>query len=268
MESRIIAVANQKGGVGKTSTAMNLGACLAASGQKTLLVDLDPQANLTCGLGLNAFQVKKSIYNILVEPNAEISSIILPTKYNQLDLVPSHDDLFRFDTETAHLHSRDFTLKRSLGGVLQKYHFIVVDCPPTLSVLMATALAAAKEVIITIQAQYFASVGLDRLLTMIGVIKEEMNHGLTLTGVLVTMYDVRTKESLESLMCLQKHPKIRKKLFNTIIRVNSRIVQSQRQGVPVIHYDKNCRGAKAYMGLAQEVIDMKKLQRIHSHQVV
>jgi len=264
MENRIIAIANQKGGVGKTSTAINLGTCLAALGQKTLLIDLDPQANLTCGLGINGFQLKKSIYNVLIEPNAEISNIILPTKYDRLDLVPSHDDLFRFETETVHLHSRDFRLRRSLRGVLQKYHFILVDCPPTLSVLMAAALAAANEVIITIQAQYFALVGLDRLLTMIEVIKEEMNHGLTLTGVLVTMYDVRTKESLESLIYLQNHPKIRKKLFNTIIRVNSRIVQSQRQGVPVIYYDKNCRGAKAYMALAQEVIDMKKLQARHS----
>lgn len=266
MESRVIAIANQKGGVGKTSTTINLGTCLAASGRKTLLIDLDPQANLTCGLGLNDYQLKKSIYNILIEPNAEISSAILPTKYNRLNLVPSHNDLFRFETETVHLHSRDFRLKRSLKGVLHKYDFILVDCPPTLSVLMAAALATANEVIITIQAQYFALVGLDRLLAMIKVIKEEMNQGLTLTGVLVTMYDVRTKESLESLKDLQSHLKIQPKLFNTIIRVNSRIVQSQRQGVPVIYYDKNCRGAKAYMALAQEVIDMKKLQGRHSRQ--
>jgi chromosome partitioning protein len=255
MAARIIAVMNQKGGVGKTTTALNLGAALAELGRRTLLVDLDPQANLTRGLGLSHEEVSagKSIYDVMIDQKVELAAAARPTRWEHLELVPSHIDLSGAELEMVSMIGRELRLKRSLGTLPAGYDYVIIDCLPSLSLITVNACAAATEVFVPMQAHPFALEGLGKLFEVLDLVKAEINPELELTGVLVTMFDTRTNISREVMDKLAAHPRLAGKVFRTVVRQNIRIAESQGAGVPVIHFDKSCHGAEAYRALAVEV---------------
>lgn len=256
-ECRVIAIGNQKGGVGKSVTAVNLGACLGKAGKKVLLVDIDPQANLTKSLGVHDY--KLSIYNALLNPKVGIRDVIIQTKFRNLDLVPSHIDLSSADIEMVPLYGREFLLRKKLKEVTPDYDFIIIDCPPSLSLLAVNALIAATEVLVPVQAHHFALEGLSKLLDVFDIIKDEMNEDLKFLGVVVTMYDSRTNISKEAVERLQKDKRLKNRIFKTMIRMNIRLAESGKKGVPVIYYNKGCHGSLAYTELAQEILSQKVL---------
>jgi len=255
MAARIIAVMNQKGGVGKTTTALNLGAALAELGRRTLLVDLDPQANLTRGLGLGHEEVAagKSIYDVLIDHQVELAAAVRRTRWDRLELVPSHIDLSGAEIEMVSMIGRELRLRRSMGALAAEYDYVIIDCLPSLSLITINACAAATEVFVPMQAHPFALEGLGKLFEVLDLVKAEINPELELTGVLVTMFDTRTNISREVMDKLSAHGRLAGKIFKTIVRQNIRIAESQGAGVPVIHFDKSCHGAEAYRALAVEV---------------
>ena len=255
MAARIIAVMNQKGGVGKTTTALNLGAALAELGRRTLLVDLDPQANLTRGLGLSHEEVAagKSIYDVMIDHKVELAAAVRRTRWDRLELVPSHIDLSGAEIEMVSMIGRELRLRRSLGALAAEYDYVIIDCLPSLSLITINACAAATEVFVPMQAHPFALEGLGKLFEVLDLVKAEINPELELTGVLVTMFDTRTNISREVMDKLSAHGRLAGKIFKTIVRQNIRIAESQGAGVPVIHFDKSCHGAEAYRALAVEV---------------
>ena len=255
MPVRIIAIMNQKGGVGKTTTAINLGAALAERGRRTLLVDLDPQANLTRGLGISHEEVDvgKSIYDVMIDHKVELSQAARRTRWEHLDIVPSHIDLSGAEIEMVAMIGRELRLKRALGELPASYDYIIIDCLPSLSLITVNACAAATEVFVPMQAHPFALEGLGKLFEVLDLVKAEINPTLELTGVVVTMFDPRTNISREVMDKLSAHPRLGGKLFKTVVRQNIRIAESQGAGMPVIHFDKSCHGAEAYRALAAEV---------------
>lgn len=249
---RVIAVGNQKGGVGKTVTTINIGACLASFGKKVLLIDMDPQANLTKSAGLSEY--KSSVYNLLLSNETNAQTVIYPTKFKNLHIIPSHIDLSSAEIEMVPLYGREFLLKKRLADIVQDYDFIIIDCPPSLSLLMVNALTTAKELLIPVQAHHFALEGLSKLMDIFDIIKGEMNEDLNLLGVVVTMFDPRTRVSKDALNTLKQNPRIKNKLFNTIVHTNVKLVESGKKGLPIIYYRKNCHGSKAYTALAKEIL--------------
>ena len=255
MPVRIIAIMNQKGGVGKTTTAINLGAALAERGKRTLLVDLDPQANLTRGLGLSHEEVAagKSIYDVMTDHKVDLGQAVRRTRWEHLDVVPSHIDLSGAEIEMVATIGRELRLKRAMGELPAGYDYIIIDCLPSLSLITVNACAAATEVFVPMQAHPFALEGLGKLFEVLDLVKAEINPALDLTGVVVTMFDPRTNISREVMDKLSAHPRLGGKLFKTVVRQNIRIAESQGAGMPVIHFDKSCHGAEAYRALAAEV---------------
>lgn len=249
---RLIAVGNQKGGVGKTVTTLNIGACLAHFGKKVLLIDMDPQANLTKSAGLNDY--KNSVYNLLLSNEANAQNVIYPTRFKNLHIIPSHIDLSSAEIEMVPLYGREFLLKKKLADIVHDYDFIIIDCPPSLSLLMVNALTTAKELLIPVQAHHFALEGLSKLMDIFDIIKGEMNEDLNLLGVVVTMFDPRTRISKDAVDTLKQNPRIKDKLFKTIVHTNVKLVESGKKGMPIIYYRKNCHGSKAYMALAKEIL--------------
>ncbi|MHC4502006.1 MAG: ParA family protein [Planctomycetota bacterium] len=251
---RAIAIMNQKGGVGKTTTTINLGAALAELGRKVLLVDLDPQANLTRGVGVEVTDLAASTYDALTNPDADVNTIIQATRWDNLDIAPSHIDLSGAEIEMVSMYGREGRLKNSLSKVLGRYDYAFIDCLPSLSLLTINAMTAAREIFIPMQAHPFALEGLGKLFQVYELIHNQMNPGLKVTGVLVTMFDTRTNVSKLVVDQLRADPRTVNALFNVIVRQNIKIAESQAVGEPVIHYDPSCHGAKAYRTLAQEVI--------------
>ena len=245
--AKIYALANQKGGVGKTTTAINLAACLAEAGERALVVDLDPQANATSGLGMRANGT--SSYDLL--DGAPLAELVKPTRFENLWLVPSKPDLAGAAVELARKDDGETFLAESLGDATDGYSFVFLDCPPSLGPLTVNALAAADRVIVPVQAEYFALEGLAGLLQTISLIQRELNPRLTVGGMLLTMHDGRTRLALDVEREVRQHfPEL---VFETVIPRNVRVGEAPSFGKPVVHYDPDCAGTEAYFEFAKEV---------------
>ena len=252
---KIIAIANQKGGVGKTTTAVNLAASLGILEKKILLIDADPQANATSGMGIEVTDVKKGTYQIL-EHSTEISETIIKTKSPNVDLIPSHIDLVASEIELVDKESREYMLKKVLIKIQNKYDFILIDCAPSLGLITLNALVASNSIIIPIQCEYFALEGLGKLLNTIKSVQKVHNKELDIEGLLLTMYDTRLRLSNQVVEEVKKH--FGKMVFKTIIQRNIKLSEAPSFGEDIITYDATSRGARSYLSLGNEIIKKNK----------
>jgi chromosome partitioning protein len=251
---RIIAVANQKGGVGKTTTAINLAASLAHMGQETLLVDLDPQTNLSSGLGVHASDGDRHMYHVILD-GAPLEEVVRRTAVEWLDVAPSHPDLYGAEVELVAAENREGRLKAAFDGFRRAYKFIIVDCPPALNLLTINALVAAHSVLIPLPCEYYALEGLSMLVRTMDRVRGALNPALELEGVLVTMFDPRTNLTQQVLAELRKH--FGDKVFRTVIPRNVRLAEAPSFGKPVLLHDKSSTGAAAYLALAKELVERR-----------
>ncbi|TDA70660.1 MAG: ParA family protein [Clostridia bacterium] len=248
---RVIAIANQKGGVGKTTTAVNLAAAMAMAGQRVLLVDTDPQGNATSGLGVERSRVSRSIYQVLVG-EIPLEETVLATRVDHLEMVPATIELAGAEVELVGEEGREYRLRKALAPVRDNYAFVLIDCPPSLGLLTINALAAADRVLIPIQCEYYALEGLGQLMHSVNLAQKHLNSSLALEGVLLTMFDGRTNLGIEVVEEVKKH--FGGLVFKTIIPRNVRLSEAPSHGEPVITYDPRSRGAQVYLELAQEVM--------------
>ena len=261
MDKKIISIINQKGGVGKTTTVINLAAGLSMKGKKILVIDLDPQGNATTGLGLsNTASSDLTIYNVL-NGNRKISEVIQTTSFEKLNLITSNVDLSGLEVETANDSRRAFKLKDELTAILNdsgaSYDYILIDCPPSLSLLTIMALVASDELVVPLQTEFFALEGLTQLMKTIERIKSNLNPVLEIRGILLTMYDRRNKLSSEVENEARNY--FKKKVYNTVVPRNVRLSEAPSHGVPVLLYDKSCPGSKAYYDFTDEFLDQDKV---------
>ena len=260
MDRKIISVINQKGGVGKTTTVINLAAGLSMRGKKILVIDLDPQGNATTGLGLsNTTSSDLTIYNVL-NGNKKISEVIKSTSFENLNLISSNVDLSGLEVETAGDNRRAFILKDELASILNDsrplYDYIIIDCPPSLSLLTIMALVASDALVVPLQTEFFALEGLTQLMKTIERIKSNLNPSLEIRGILLTMYDKRNKLSGE--VELEARNYFKEKVYNTAVPRNVRLSEAPSHGVPVLIYDKACAGSKAYFSFTEEFLNQDK----------
>ena len=248
---RVLCVANQKGGVGKTTTAVNLAASLAASQKRVLLIDLDPQGSATSGIGARNLGDRPTSYDIIMGERA-IRDVIMPTQIEHLDLMPAHRDLVGAEVELVSALAREFRLGEALAGVRDDYDFILVDCPPSLGLLTVNGLTAADGVLIPLQCEYYALEGLSALMDTINLIRERLNQRLVIEGILLTMLDTRNSLSHQVSEDVRRH--FPERVYRTVIPRNVRISESPSHGLPVTVYDPMSKGAQAYLDLAREMI--------------
>jgi len=248
---KVVAVANQKGGVGKTTTTVNLGACLAEMGKRVLLMDLDPQGHVSSGLGVEKSTINSCIYDVVIN-NVPLRDIILPTAFKNLWLAPSTIDLAGAELELVPAISRETRLRDALAGYRGQYDFLFIDCPPSLGLLTVNALTAADTLLVPIQCEYYALEGLSQLMNTIHLVRTHLNPDLQLEGVLLTMYDSRTNLSSQVEDEVKKY--FRDKVYRTIIPRNVRLSEAPSHGLPIISYDPKSKGAEVYSELAKEVI--------------
>ncbi len=257
--ARIIGIANQKGGVGKTTTAINLAASLAILEYKTLLVDADPQANSTTGVGFDLHNVTKSLYDCMVN-EAEAKDVILKTALPHLDLIPSHIDLVGAEIEMINYPNRETVLKKILEPIRDEYDFIVIDCSPSLGLITVNALTAADSVVVPVQTEFFALEGLGKLLNTIKIVQNRLNADLKIEGILMTMYDGRLRLCNQVVSEVRRH--FEDMVFNSIIHRNTRLSEAPSFGKPVILYDADSKGAINYLNLAKEILQKNNLTKI------
>jgi chromosome partitioning protein len=249
---KIICIANQKGGVGKTTTAINLSASLAAAEKKTLLIDCDPQGNATSGVGIDKASLSKNnLYQVLID-NVRIEDAIFSTPMPTLDIIPSNQDLIGIEVEFVTLKDREKKLKGALKNLNSSYEYLVIDCPPSLGFLTVNSLAASDFLIIPLQCEYFAMEGLGQLLNTLKLTKAHFNPSISLGGILLTMFDTRNRLSHRVADEVKKY--FGSRVFKTVIPRNVRLSESPSHGLPIILYDVNCRGAISYMELAREIL--------------
>ncbi len=254
-EARRIAVANEKGGVGKTATVINLGAALALEGKKVLIVDMDPQHNATMGLGIETEEDAVTVYDLITtDSDALPEDAIMQTQWKGLDLIPSHIDLAGAEIELIDAEGRENRLKEALESINGSYDMILFDTPPSLSLLTVNVFAIASEVLVTCQTQPYAFAALDDLIDTISAIKDDINPELNITGIVATFFDKRTRASLNVMDKLKEDDRFRQMLCNTVIRVNTTISDSADVGKPVVFYRKSSYGALDYIHLAKEIV--------------
>lgn len=250
--TRVFAIANQKGGVGKTTTTINLAACLADAGRRTLVIDLDPQSNTTTGLGVDSHKVGLSMYELLVDENVQVNDVVKAEVRPNLSLLPAKVDLYAADIELVYLDQREYRMRRALEAVKPDYDFILIDCPPSLGLLTVNALTASDGVILPLQCEYFALEGMQQLLNTIRLVRDRLNPRISLFGVVLTMYDPRTKLGSEVVREISEH--FPKEKFQTIVARNVRLSEAPSFGLTILEHDPRSPGALAYKSLAEEVI--------------
>ena len=256
---RIVSFSNQKGGVGKTTTCVNMSAYLASFGKKVLLIDLDPQGNASSGLGVQKEAVRKSSYDLLCEESIKPDDICLPTDVPNLFVIPSNIDLAGAEVELVTTPNREYVLSNSIKAIAEEYDFITIDCPPSLGLLTLNALVASDAVIIPIQCEFYALEGLSQLINTIKLVTKHRNPHLEIDGVVITMYDNRATISKQIYQEISKF--FGKKLFSHVIPRNIRLSEAPSHGVPVLKYDPNCAGGKAYRRLTKEYLNIRERKK-------
>lgn len=248
---RIIAVANQKGGVGKTTTAINLAACLAEAGKKVLTIDLDPQGNMTSGLGVDKNEVENTVYELMLD-ECSIKESMTDTVVDGMKVIPSNVNLAGAEIELLGIPEKEYILRNAVDYIKEDYDFIVIDCPPSLNMLTINAMTTANSVLVPIQCEYYALEGLSQVLRTIGLVRKKMNPSLELEGVVFTMYDARTNLSLQVVENVKQN--LNERIYKTIIPRNVRLAEAPSHGMPINLYDSRSTGAESYRLLAAEVI--------------
>lgn len=249
--AKVIAVANQKGGVGKTTTAVNLSSCVAFRDKKVLLIDLDPQGNATTGLGINKNETELSSYDVLIN-DTPVEEVKVDTKQETLKLCPSSIKLAGAEVELVSAISRENKLKEAVNEIRDSYDYIFIDCPPSLGLITLNALTAADAVLVPIQCEFYALEGLSQLMNTVQLVQKHLNKKLQVEGVVMTMFDARTNLSIEVVEEVRRH--FGNKVYNTIIPRNIKLSEAPSYGLPIVLYDQHCKGAEAYLGLADEFI--------------
>ena len=250
--AKVIAIANQKGGVGKTTTAVNLSSCLAYKGKKVVIIDIDPQGNTTSGLGIEKKNIEKSIYDVIIN-EVNIEETLIKTVVDNLYICPSNIQLVGAEVELVSVISRETRMKYAIEDIREKYDFIIIDCPPSLGLLTLNALTASDTILVPIQCEYYALEGLSQLMNTVKLVQRHLNPTLDVEGVVLTMFDARTNLSIQVVEDVKKY--FRNKVYRTVIPRNVRLSEAPSYGLPIILYDPKSKGAECYLELAQEVID-------------
>lgn len=253
---RIIAIANQKGGVGKTTTSINLSSCLAEKGKKVLAIDLDPQGNMTSGLGVEKESVENTVYELILG-ECTIKKSISKTVVDNLTIIPSNVNLAGAEIELLGINDKEYILRTAVDYIRDDYDFIIIDCPPSLNMLTVNAMTTADTVLVPIQCEYYALEGLSQLIHTINLVQERLNPKLQIEGVVFTMYDVRTNLSNQVVDTVKEN--LDTKIYNTMIPRNIRLAEAPSYGIPINMYDSKSAGAESYRNLAKEIIDRKDL---------
>lgn len=251
---RIIAVANQKGGVGKTTTTINLSASLAAKGKNVLIIDMDPQGNTTSGFGIDKNNLENTVYELILG-ECSIQESLIKNVIDNISVIPSNVNLAAAEIELIGVEKKEFILKNEVDWIKEQYDFIVIDCPPSLSMLTVNAMTTADTVLVPIQCEYYALEGLSQLIHTVNLVRERLNPTLDIEGILFTMYDARTNLSMQVVENVKSH--LNQRIYNTMIPRNIRLAEAPSYGMPINLYDPKSSGAESYMALAEEVISRK-----------
>ncbi len=255
---RIIAIANQKGGVGKTTTSINLSACLAEANKKVLVIDIDPQGNTSSGLGINKEYAENTVYEVMLG-EIDIKEAIRKEIFENLDIIPSNVNLAGAEIDLIDIENREYVLKNSISEIKENYDYIILDCPPSLSMLTVNAMTAADTVLVPIQCEYYALEGLTQLIHTINLVKKKLNPSLELEGVVFTMYDSRTNLSLQVVENVKDN--LKQNIYKTIIPRNIRLAEAPSHGLPINLYDTKSSGAESYRLLAEEVMNNRREEK-------